>query len=89
MPVVEPLVGDVEVGIQTVYGLMAEHSLTVFRSCSRWLDEVGTYSRKMDASGQPTDAIQDKDTFHLLDSTRYVLASIRQRKTRVKVVRLG
>jgi hypothetical protein len=89
MPIVEPLVGDVEVGIQTVYGLMAEHSMTVFRSCSRWLDEVGTYSRMMDTSGQPTEKIADKDTFHLLDSTRYVLGSIRQRKKPVKVVRLG
>jgi hypothetical protein len=89
MPIVQPLVGDVEVGIQSVYGLMAERSLTVFRSCSRWLDEVGTYSRQLDASGQPTEKIADKEAYHLLDSTRYLLSSIRQRKKPVKVRRLG
>jgi hypothetical protein len=89
MPIVEPLVPEVELGIQTVYGLMVDHSLTVFRSCARWLDEAGTYSRKLDTSGQPTEAIADKDTFHLLDSTRYCLGSIRQRKKPVKVVSLG
>ena len=63
--------------------------MTVFRSCVKWLDEVGTYSRKLDRNGQPSEAIADKEAYHLLDGTRYVLSSIRQRGAKAKVVRLG
>lgn len=89
MPIVQPPVSDVEVGITSVYGVLAGHELTVFKSCKRWLDEVGTYSRVIDSDGQATDKIADKETFHLLDSSRYVLSSIRRKKGGVKVVRLG
>jgi hypothetical protein len=68
---------------------MVGKEMTVFRSCKRWLDEVGTYSRKVDASGQPTEVIQDKAAFHLLDTTRYLLSSLKRTKEPVKAVRLG
>lgn len=89
LPILRPVTGDVEVGIDIVYGVMAEKSMTVFKSCTRWLDEVGTYSRKLDKAGQPTEVIAEKETFHLLDATRYVLGSIRRRGGKAKVVRLG
>ena len=39
-------------------------------------DELGTYSRKLADSGQPTEAIKDKDTFHRLDALRYLAVGI-------------
>lgn len=89
MPVVQPLTPDLEVGIAAVYAVLAEHNLTVLRSCKRWMDEVGTYARQTDKSGQPTDKIADKQTFHLMDATRYLLGSIRRPQAPVQVVRLG
>ena len=89
MPVIEPLTADLEVGIAAVYAVLAQHQMTVFRSCRRWLDEVGTYARKTDKSGQPTEQIADKQTFHLMDATRYLLGSIRRPAPGISVVRLG
>jgi len=89
LPILQPVTGDVEVGIDIVYSVMAEKHLTVFRSCKRWLDEVGVYSRKLDKAGQPTEVIAEKETFHLLDATRYCLGSIRRRGGKAKVMRLG
>jgi hypothetical protein len=89
MPVAPPLTPDVEVGIQSVFAVLAQHHMTVFRDCRRWLDEVGTYARKTDKAGQPTEAIQDKQTFHLMDCTRYLLGTIRRPEGDIQVVRLG
>jgi hypothetical protein len=89
MPVAPPLTPDVEVGIQSVYAVLAQHHLTVMRSCRRWLDEVGTYARKTDKAGQTTEAIQDKQKFHLMDCTRYLLGTIRRPAGEIQVVRLG
>ena len=68
----EPAVSDVEAGIDRVISLFKEHRLFVFDDCRGILDELGTYSREVDESGQPTEKIKDKQEFHRLDSLRYV-----------------
>lgn len=87
MPIIQPPIKEVEVAIDVVFGEIAGNNITVFKSCSRWLDEIGTYSRE-DKDGQPTEKIANKETFHLMDATRYVLSAIRRRKVQAKVVRL-
>lgn len=72
-----PAVTDVEVGITRVYGCFAREEVTVFRDCEGWLDEVASYRRAVDDAGQPTEQIEDKETFHRLDATRYILNRIR------------
>ncbi len=72
LPVYEPGVRDVEVGIQRVYKGIKTRMLRVFDDLHGLLDEINAYSRKLDASGQPTEEIQDKRTFHRLDALRYV-----------------
>lgn len=89
MPILRPVIPEVEIGIDTVYSQMAEKRITVFKSCIRWLDEAGTYSRATDKAGQVTEKIANKEMYHLMDSTRYVIGSIRKRGTKAKVVRLG
>lgn len=72
LPVQRPPIGDVEVGIDRVYGLIAADMLRVFRSCTRTRDEFGSYSRALDDAGNPTEQIEDKHSYHLLDALRYI-----------------
>lgn len=76
IPVKEPPIKDVEAGIARVYGLFKEDRLLVFSSCPGLLDELGSYRRKLDANGQPTEVIENKRAFHRLDSLRYVVAGL-------------
>lgn len=72
LPVQKPPVADVEVGINRVYGLIATGRLIVFKSCSRIRDEIASYSREVDENGEPTEKIEDKESYHLLDALRYI-----------------
>ena len=76
VPLLQPPFGDVEPGIDRVISLFKEKRLYVFANCRGLLDELGTYSREVDEAGQPTERIKDKQTFHRLDSLRYVVAGI-------------
>ena len=67
----EPAVADVEVGIDRVYGLLAAKKLLVCASLAGLRDQLGSYSRVLDANGNPTEAIEDKETFHFADALRY------------------
>lgn len=77
LPIREPGITEVEVGINRVYGAIKSGSLYVFSTLARWLDEVGRYSRELDDMGQPTEKIKDKETFHLMDATRYIISYLR------------
>lgn len=72
-PVAAPLFSDVEVGIEKVYGLINTGRVKVFSSCVYLLEELEGYSRELDDEDNPTDTIEDKDAYHLLDSARYIL----------------
>lgn len=72
LPVLTPLVSEVEVGIDRVYGLFAQDRLRIFRSCQHTRDQLGAYSRELDEAGEPTEKIEDKNSYHLLDALRYI-----------------
>jgi hypothetical protein len=72
----EPVIVDVEAGIDRVISLFKTGRLFVFRDLVGLRDELGTYSRKLDDAGQPTEAIKDKETFHRLDALRYAVQQI-------------
>lgn len=76
LPMQEPPFADVEVGINRVYGLVAERNLLVMDSLRGLRDQFISYSRVLDERGEPTEAIEDKDTYHYLDAGRYVVAGI-------------
>jgi len=67
----EPRITEVESGIDKVIEWLKDGSLAVFRSCSGLIDEFGTYRRKLDSMGEPTDKIDNKREFHRLDALRY------------------
>ena len=72
----EPPVADVEAGINRVIALLKEKRLFFFDTCKGIIDEMGTYSRELDANGQATEKIKDKATYHRLDGLRYVANGI-------------
>jgi len=70
----EPFVSDVESGIDRVTEMMKAGHFRLFKSLRGLRDELGSYRRKLDNLGNPTDDIQDKRTFHRLDALRYAAA---------------
>lgn len=77
LPVHKPAVSDVEVGINAVYAAHARSEIVVFDDLEDYLEEKTTYSRELDLNGEPTDKIEDKSSFHLMDAERYIVSSLR------------
>lgn len=73
LPVRPPDIKDVEVGINRVYGFHQRNELYVFDDLTGYLEEKLTYSRELDAAGEPTEKIDEKETFHFMDAERYIL----------------
>lgn len=73
LPVREPDQPDVEVGIDRVYGAHRRGEILVFDDLHRYLEQKRTYSRVVGPDGGPTEKIEDKETFHLMDAERYVV----------------
>lgn len=75
LPVQVPLLSDVEIGIQRVYGAHTQHRIKVHRqSCPGYLNQKRSYRRKLDVRGEPLLEIEDKHAYHFLDAERYVLS---------------
>ena len=77
LPVKRPKVAEVEVGIDRVYGAFARNEVIIFDDLEELLEEINTYSREVDDEGNPKEKIADKNKYHLLDSLRYIIASVR------------
>ena len=73
LPVREPDILSVDLGISRVYGAFKTHELYVFDTCTGLIAELGSYRRVIDSQGQPTEAIEAKSTYHLLDALRYII----------------
>jgi hypothetical protein len=76
LSVMQPPFPEVDTGIDRVTALLKSKRLFVFDTCKGTIDEIGTYSRKIDESGQVLDEIKDKNKFHHLDGLRYVIAGL-------------
>lgn len=75
LPVAEPQISDVWVGINKVYALMKENRLMIFDTCQGTLGQIGSYSREINkATGEPIpDKIRNKEQYHFLDALRYAV----------------
>lgn len=71
-----PSISSVEVGIDRVYGAHKKNKIRVFEGCTGYLDEKLSYSRVLDEAGNPTEAIEDKETFHHMDGERYIIGRL-------------
>ena len=73
-PILEPRTREVEAGILGCYGWMQQNKLFCFKDVPLFLNEIQTYSRKLDENYQPTEVIENKSRYHVLDSMRYILS---------------
>lgn len=76
LPIRGPEFTDVEVGIDRVYGAHARSQIIVFDDLAGYLEEKLTYSRELDKNGEPTEKIEDKETFHYMDAERYIVSHL-------------
>lgn len=81
LPVREPDVVSVEVGINRVIGAHQHGEIIVFEDQGGYLDQKETYSRVIDVNGNPTDQIDDPHAYHYMDAERYVVGWIRSGDT--------
>lgn len=72
----EPVVHEVEAGIDRVTQLLKQHRLFVFDDCLKTLDEISRYGRVLDDAGEPTEEIEDKASYHRLDALRYAAVGV-------------
>lgn len=88
----KPYIKDVEVGIDRVYAFHKLNKMFVFDDLTRLLEDFQTYSRELDDKYEATEKIREKERFHLMDATRYIIsefnASIPE-SSKVKVWRFG
>jgi hypothetical protein len=75
-PIHEPPISDVEVGILRFYGLIKERKFLVMKHLTGFREQVTSYSRVLDAAGEPTEEIEDKSIYHYLDAGRYFAAEV-------------
>jgi hypothetical protein len=76
VPVIEPFFPGVEEGIDRLVALLRERRVCIFDTMTGLRGELGTYSRELDASGEPTMKIADKERWHRLDSARYWASTV-------------
>jgi hypothetical protein len=77
LPVLPPTIADVNLGINRVYAQHKKDAILYFDDLEGVLDEKGRYKRKRDKLGEPTDEIENKNSFHRLDAERYIIGYIR------------
>jgi hypothetical protein len=88
----EPEIADVEVGIQRVYGLVAQGMVFGFSTLERFWREIMTYRYETDPDTGEVLAeakIIDKNKFHAMDSLRYLCSIIRIEQIDRQLVRAG
>ena len=78
LPLREPVITDVEVGIDRVYGANKRDEIYYFDDLDGFLEQKRTYSRELDEAGEPTEKIEDKETFHFMDAERYIISFLKQ-----------
>jgi len=67
------LAGDVWSQIMRVYATFASDQLLIFNHCANIKAELGSYQRRKDAQGNPTNDILEKSRFDGCDCLRYII----------------
>jgi hypothetical protein len=76
LPIHPPGVFDVEAGIGYVYAAHRQGRILVFDDLDAYREQKMTYSRELDAAGEPLEAIADKHQYHILDAERYIVSEL-------------
>lgn len=72
----EPPISDVEVGINRVYSMLKKNKLFIFDDIAGVIDELEQYARVLDDNDQPTEKIEDKNSYHYCDALRYIACDL-------------
>jgi len=72
VPLMEPPNLGVWEGIDRVTRLLSDGAMVIHDCCPGLLSEFGSYRRKLTRGGEPTEAIENKESFHGLDCARYL-----------------
>lgn len=90
LTVYKPVLTSVDLGINRVYAQHKSDGIIYFKDLDGIINEKLKYRRKMDANNNITPEIDNKGSFHLVDSERYIIGEIRPGVVeRAKVIRLG
>lgn len=84
LPIHEPTVSGVEVGIDRVYELFKTNKLQIFDDLVELIDDIESYSRVLDENNDPTEEIEDKSKYHLGDSLRYIATFLNNKTSKVR-----
>lgn len=71
---------DVELGIDRVWAMYQQDKVVYFNTMRLTLGQIEEYRRKLDESQEPTEVIENKEKFHFMDSTRYLLSDLAGRR---------
>jgi hypothetical protein len=74
LPIHGPAQPDVEVGINSVFKQFCLNKLLVFDDLHGFLDELQSYSRELDETGEPTEKIENPHAQHWCDALRYIVS---------------
>ena len=80
-PIIAPTLRGVAAGIDRVYGFFKTQKLFIFDDLRETLDDLDTYAYKLDETYLPTEEIENKQDFHLMDAMRYGLQDMRPEST--------
>ena len=61
-----------EVGINRLYKLISEQRLVIFNDLQAVIDDITSYSRKVNEKGEVLEEIDDKSIYHYCDALRYI-----------------
>ena len=78
LPVREPGIREVEVGIDRVYGCHKRGEIIVFDDLAGYLNQKMTYSRVLNDAAEPTEAIENKSEYHFMDAERYIVGWLKR-----------
>jgi hypothetical protein len=73
LPIREPDVKEVEVGINRVYGAHKRDQIIVFNTLDGYLQQKESYSRKVNEKGEVLEDIENKSAYHFMDAERYII----------------
>lgn len=68
----QPMVAEVEIGIDRMIGLFKQRRVYVFDTLRIFRSQLGEYGRVMDENGLVTEKIKNKEQYHQCDAARYV-----------------
>ena len=83
IPLIPPPISEVEVGIARVYSYHRNNQIFVFKTLKKYLDEKGSYARILDDTNEPTEDIENKNDYHMMDAERVMVSSIFTLRNRI------